>query len=156
MYLRMGNSESSGETSPKSDLKGAPNRRSAVGELSSEISHLTCSEMSSRFKSRDRPVSQRMLQDPGRIYNPCGGGRTRDVSRRGQRTVFLLSRQALFQRWRRGRPDGEFQRLPRHRPRFRARLPLSAAAVHCHIVPSFQALIRNRRELSLGPERRNR
>ncbi len=71
MYLRMGNSESSGDTSPKSDLKGAPNRRSAVGELSSEISHLTCSEMSSRFKSRGRPVSQRMLQDPGRIQ-PVG------------------------------------------------------------------------------------
>jgi hypothetical protein len=51
MYRRMGSSESSGDTSPNSDLKGAPNRRSAVVELSSLISHFTCSEMSSRFRS---------------------------------------------------------------------------------------------------------
>lgn len=51
MYRRMGSSESSGDTSPYSDLNGAPNRRRAVGELSSEISHLTCSDISSRFRS---------------------------------------------------------------------------------------------------------
>ena len=47
----MGSSESSGETSPCSDLKGAPKRRRAVGVLSSLISHLTCSETSSRLRS---------------------------------------------------------------------------------------------------------
>jgi hypothetical protein len=51
MYLRIGRSESNGETSPKSDLNGAPNLCNAVGELSSVISNLTCWEMSSRFKS---------------------------------------------------------------------------------------------------------
>lgn len=52
MYRKIGSSESRGETSPNGDLKGAPNRRSAVGELSSLISHLVCWEMSSRFKSK--------------------------------------------------------------------------------------------------------
>ena len=51
IYRRIGSSESSGEISPRSDLKGAPKRRSAVGELSSEISHFTCSETSSRLRS---------------------------------------------------------------------------------------------------------
>ena len=51
MYRSIGSSESRGDTSPKSDLNGAPNRRRAVGEFSSEISHLTCSETSSRFRS---------------------------------------------------------------------------------------------------------
>jgi len=51
MYLRIGSSESRGETSPKSDLKGAPKRCNAVGEFSSVISYLTCWDMSSRFRS---------------------------------------------------------------------------------------------------------
>jgi len=50
-YRRIGSSESKGETSPKSDLKGAPNLCNAVGELSSVISNLTCWDMSSRFRS---------------------------------------------------------------------------------------------------------
>lgn len=54
MYRKMGSSESSGDTSPYSDLKGAPNRRNAVGELSSAISHFTCSETSSRLRSANR------------------------------------------------------------------------------------------------------
>jgi hypothetical protein len=53
MYRKIGRSESRGEISPKSDLNGAPNLCSAVGELSSMISYLTCWEMSSRFKSED-------------------------------------------------------------------------------------------------------
>lgn len=48
----MGNSDSWGETSPRSDRKGAPNRWRAVGELSSLISQLTCSAMSSRLRSK--------------------------------------------------------------------------------------------------------
>lgn len=51
MYLRIGSSESTGATSPNSDLKGAPKRLRAVGELSSAISLLTCSAINSRFKS---------------------------------------------------------------------------------------------------------
>lgn len=51
MYLRIGRSESSGLTSPNSDLKGAPNLCSAVGELSSVISNLTCWDRSSRLRS---------------------------------------------------------------------------------------------------------
>lgn len=41
-------------TSPRSDLKGAPNRRRAVVEFSSLISQLTCSAMSSLFRSGRR------------------------------------------------------------------------------------------------------
>ena len=42
IYLKIGRSESRGLTSPNSDLNGAPNLCSAVGELSSVISNLTC------------------------------------------------------------------------------------------------------------------
>jgi hypothetical protein len=51
MYRSIGSSESTGDTSPNSDLNGAPNRCRAVGELSSDISHLTCSDTSSRLRS---------------------------------------------------------------------------------------------------------
>ena len=51
MYLKIGRSESRGETSPKSDLKGAPNRCRAVGEFNSVISNLVCWAISSRFRS---------------------------------------------------------------------------------------------------------
>jgi hypothetical protein len=51
MYRNIGKSESKGETSPWSDLKGAPNRSSAVGEFNSVISNLTCWEISSRLRS---------------------------------------------------------------------------------------------------------
>ena len=47
----MGNSESTGATSPISDLKGAPNRRRAVGDASSVISYWTCLLISSRLRS---------------------------------------------------------------------------------------------------------
>lgn len=42
MKRRRGSSESSGATSPASDLKGAPNRCKAVGLESSDISHSVC------------------------------------------------------------------------------------------------------------------
>lgn len=58
MNRSIGNSESYGVTSPRSDLKGAPNRRRAVGELSSLISQRTCSEMSSLFRSVRQPLAQ--------------------------------------------------------------------------------------------------
>lgn len=58
MNRRIGNSESYGVTSPRSDLKGAPNRRRAVGELSSLISQRTCSEMSSLFRSVRQPLAR--------------------------------------------------------------------------------------------------
>lgn len=54
IYLSNGSSESSGSTSPASDLKGAPNLCNAVGEASSEISHSVCCVISSRFRSVDQ------------------------------------------------------------------------------------------------------
>lgn len=51
MYLSKGSSESSGSTSPASDLKGAPNLCNAVGDASSQISHSVCCAINSRFKS---------------------------------------------------------------------------------------------------------
>ena len=42
IYRRIGRSESRGDISPNSDLKGAPNLCSAVGEFSSVISNFTC------------------------------------------------------------------------------------------------------------------
>ena len=54
MYRRIGRSESKGLTSPRSDLKGAPNLCNAVGEFSSVISNLTCWEISSRLRSAAR------------------------------------------------------------------------------------------------------
>lgn len=59
MYRRTGSSESRGDTSPNSDLNGAPNLRRAVGELSSAISSLTCSARSSRLRSSGRKRGQR-------------------------------------------------------------------------------------------------
>lgn len=74
MYLRIGSSESSGATSPRSDLNGAPKRCRAVGEANSEISHLTCWEMSSLLRST--VFSQKWSEGSDEI-----------------RTVLLLSRQ---------------------------------------------------------------
>ena len=51
MYRRRGSSESSGATSPASDLKGAPKRLRAVGVFSSDISYFVCCDMSSRLRS---------------------------------------------------------------------------------------------------------
>lgn len=51
MYLRIGSSESKGDTSPRSDLNGAPNLCNAVGEFNSVISNFTCCEINSRFRS---------------------------------------------------------------------------------------------------------
>lgn len=53
MYLRIGRSESKGDTSPRSDLNGAPNLCNAVGEFNSVISNLTCWEINSRFRSTE-------------------------------------------------------------------------------------------------------
>lgn len=47
----MGRSESTGATSPNSDLNGAPKRRRAVGEFSSAISLRTWWAISSRLRS---------------------------------------------------------------------------------------------------------
>jgi len=51
MNRSIGKSESIGDTSPRSDLNGAPKRRRAVGELNSEISYLTSCDMRSRLRS---------------------------------------------------------------------------------------------------------
>ena len=61
MYRSMGSSDSCGDTSPRSDRNGAPNRWSAVGELSSLISHLTCWDISSRFRSGQRTTCQQEI-----------------------------------------------------------------------------------------------
>jgi hypothetical protein len=80
----MGSSESRGETSPTSDLKGAPKRFRAVGELSSDTSYLTCSAMSSRLRSGRR------TRQSARLQKAPGGGK---------RTVLLLARQGLPRWW---------------------------------------------------------
>lgn len=74
----MGRSESTGATSPNSDLNGAPNRRRAVGELSSAISLRTWRAISSRLRSG---IGQQN-------HTPRGWNR-------GIQTVFLLSGQDL-------------------------------------------------------------
>lgn len=53
MNRSIGNSESTGATSPKSDLKGAPKRRRAVGWASSAISRRIWVLSNSRLRSAD-------------------------------------------------------------------------------------------------------
>ena len=62
----MGRSESIGATSPKSDLNGAPKRWRAVGEDSSDISYLTCWEMSSRLRSAVGQLAERLGAPEGK------------------------------------------------------------------------------------------
>ncbi len=101
----MGSSESNGETSPNSDLKGAPNRRSAVGELSSDISHLTCSATSSRLRSKGRSVSRHKRGSAGwrrGVSLSKGERKGQGRNRAWQLTVFLLPRKRLALGWNRG------------------------------------------------------
>lgn len=71
MYLNSGKSESTGATSPYSDLNGAPNLCKAVVEASSDISYTACCEMSSLFKSSSYQLISLSSCSSGNAHSQC-------------------------------------------------------------------------------------